>query len=134
MPLHPLLRAFQVVRATITSLSTELFDVIESQNNHRKAETMEDKKQTFKIKDDLAVTEIYANKIVSTMFDGHAVVVTFGSGRILPERTDEQPKEGATICVNCRIALSPPAAIEFANSINSMMKAIQDAQAQRPAA
>ena len=95
---------------------------------------MADKQATFRISDDRAVTEIYANKIVSTMFDGHAVVITFGSGRIVPERTDEQPKEGATICVNCRIALSPPAAIELVNSINNMMKAVQNAQAQKPAA
>jgi hypothetical protein len=89
---------------------------------------MADKQPSFKINDDAAVTEVYANKIVSTMFDGHAVVITFGSGRILPERTDEQPKEGAIVCVNCRIALSPPAAIELANSISSMTKAVQNAQ------
>jgi hypothetical protein len=89
---------------------------------------MADKQPSFKIKDDPTITEMYANKVVSTMFDGHAVVITFGSGRILPERTDEQPKEGATICVNCRIALSPPAAIELVNSINNMMKAVQAAQ------
>jgi hypothetical protein len=89
---------------------------------------MADKQPSFKIKDDVAVTEIYANKVVSAMFDGHAVVVTFGSGRIVPERTDEQPKDGATICVNCRIALSPPAAIELVNSITNMMTAVQNAQ------
>jgi hypothetical protein len=77
---------------------------------------------------------VLANKIVSTMFDGHAVVITFGCGRILPERTEEQPKEGATICVNCRIALSPPAAIELVNSIKNMMTAVQDAQRKNPAA
>ncbi len=89
---------------------------------------MTEKQPTFRIKDDPAITETYANKVVSTMFDGHAVVVTFGSGRIVPERTEEQPKEGATICVNCRIALSPPAAIELVNSINNMMKAVQAGQ------
>ena len=95
---------------------------------HRREEAMADKQPSFRINDDAAVTEIYANKIVSTMFDGHAVVITFGTGRILPDRTDEQPKEGAIICVNCRIALSPPAALELANSINSMTKAVQNAQ------
>lgn len=89
---------------------------------------MADRQPFFKINDNSAVTEIYANKIVGTMFDGHAVVITLGTGRILPERTDEQPKEGAIICVNCRIALSPPAAIELINSINNMMKAVQNAQ------
>jgi hypothetical protein len=93
---------------------------------------MADKQPSFSIKDDPGVTEIYANKIVSTTFDGHTIAITFGAGRIVPERTDEQPKDGLSICVNCRIALSPPAAIELINSINNMMAAVQ--KAQKPAA
>jgi hypothetical protein len=95
---------------------------------------MADKQPSFRIKDDFAVTEIYANKIVSAAFDGHAVMITFGSGRILPERTDDQSKEGATICVNCRVALSPPAALELINTINNLMTSVQKSQATKVAA
>jgi hypothetical protein len=92
---------------------------------------MPDKRPTFRINDDLAATEIYANKIVGTTFDGHSVVITFGSARILPERTDEPPKEAATICVTCRIALPPPAAIELINTINNLLASAQKAQAPK---
>jgi hypothetical protein len=95
---------------------------------------MADKQPTYRISDDLAVNEIYANRIVSTMFDGHAVVITFGSGRILPERTDEPPKEAATIHVTCRVALSPPAAFELTNAINNLMASVHKGQAQKSAA
>src|ERR1700676_520257 len=94
---------------------------------------MADTQPSCRINDDLAVTEIYANKIVSTTFDGHAVVITFGTGRILPERTDQQPKEGATICVTCRVALSPPAAFELINAINNLMASVQQSQAPKSA-
>jgi hypothetical protein len=97
-------------------------------------QVMADKQPSFRVNDDFAVTEIYANKIVSAAFDGHAVVITFGSGRILPERTDDQPKGGTTICVNCRVALSPPAALELINTINNLMTSVQKAQATKVAA
>jgi hypothetical protein len=37
---------------------------------------------------DGAATEIYANKVVTTAFDGGALVVTLGVHRITPERIE----------------------------------------------
>jgi hypothetical protein len=92
---------------------------------------MADKRPPLKIRDDPAVTEVYANKVVSLTFDGHAVMVTFGCGRIVPEQADEpSTSEGAAVCVNCRLALSPPAAMELIKSISNMVTALQKAQAQ----
>ena len=93
---------------------------------------MPNKQPSYRIKDEPAVTEIYANKIVSAIFDGHVVSLTLGNGRIAPERADEQPKEEISIHVNCRIALSPSAALEVVNSINNIMATVQ--KMQKPAA
>jgi hypothetical protein len=99
---------------------------------------MAEKRPALRIKDDPTVTEVYANKIVSLTFDGHAVMITFGCGRIVPEPPEEEPSknEGTAVCVNCRIALSPPAAMELIKSISNMVVALQkaQAQAQKPAA
>ncbi len=94
---------------------------------------MPDKQSIFGLEDDRASNEIYVNKIVSTTFDGHAIVITFGSGRISPERNDEQQKEAGTIHVSSRIALSPPAAIELINMINKLMTSAQGTQAPKAA-
>jgi hypothetical protein len=95
---------------------------------------MDGKQPNYMIKDDPAIIETYANKIISATFDGHAVVITFGSGRLLPERADGLPKEVATFCVNCRVALSPPAAHDLITTINNLMTSVQKEQAARAAA
>jgi hypothetical protein len=95
---------------------------------------MAEKRPPLRIKDDPTVTEVYANKIVSLTFDGHAVMITFGCGRIAPEHPEEEPsRNDGAVCVNCRIALSPPAAMELIKSISNMVVALQKAQAQAQA-
>src|SRR5438046_9304689 len=78
---------------------------------------------------------IYGNKLVSTSFDGGAVVVTMGTARIFPERVDEMPQQGQqpVIHVTARLALSPSAAVELRNALDNILGAMRRA-ASAPAA
>jgi hypothetical protein len=96
---------------------------------------MADIQQKLKIEDDPSVLEIYGNKLVSTSFDGGAVVITMGTARIFPERIDEMPQQGQqpVIHVTSRLALSPSAAVELRNALDNILGAIRRA-ASPPAA
>jgi hypothetical protein len=73
-----------------------------------------DTQQKPRIQDDARVLEVYGNKVVSTSFDGGAVVITIGTTRFLPDRIDDAPQQGQqpVIYVTARLALSPAAAVE----------------------
>ena len=96
---------------------------------------MADIQQKPKIEDDPSVLEVYGNKLVSTSFDGGAVVITMGAARIFPERIDEMPQQGQqpVIHVIARLALSPSAAVELRNALDNILGAIRKA-ASAPAA
>jgi hypothetical protein len=88
-------------------------------------------KPKFQIHDNPAVVEAYANKFIGSMFDGGAVALTFGSIRLLPEKTDEAPRDGQqpAVYVTHRLALSPAAAVELVSGLNSLLANLQQAQA-----
>jgi hypothetical protein len=81
-----------------------------------------------------AATEIYANKVVTTAFDGGALVVTLGVHRITPERIENVSNPAnlpsPSVHISARIALSPGAAIELINALNGTLKAAQAQAAQ----
>src|SRR6516164_11712533 len=87
---------------------------------------MADTQQKPRIEDDPRVLEVYGNKLVSTSFDGGAVVVTIGAARFLPERIDDVPQQGhqPVIHVTARLALSPAAAVELGNALNNILRAM----------
>jgi hypothetical protein len=87
---------------------------------------MADIHQKLRIEDDPYVLEVYGNKLVSTSFDGGAVVITIGAARILPERIDEVPQQGRQpiVHVTARLALSPSAAVELRNALNDILSAM----------
>ena len=86
--------------------------------------------QKPRIRDNPAILEIYSNKLISTSFDGGALVITMGATRFLPERIDEPPKQGQhpEVYVTSRLALSPSAAVELVNNLNNMLSALSKAQ------
>ena len=96
---------------------------------------MADTQQKPKIEDDPSILETYGNKLVSTSFDGGAVVITMGTARIFPERVDEMPQQGQqpVIHVTARLALSPSAAVELRNALDNILGAMRRA-ASAPAA
>jgi hypothetical protein len=87
---------------------------------------MADTQQKPRVEDDPRVLEVYGNKVVSTSFDGGAVVITIGTTRFLPDRVDEVPQQGQqpVIHVTARLALSPPAAVELGNALNNILRAM----------
>ena len=87
---------------------------------------MADTQQKPRVEDDPRVLEVYGNKLVSTSFDGGAVVITIGTARFLPERIDDVPQQGhqPVIHVTARLALSPAAAVELGNALNNILRAM----------
>jgi hypothetical protein len=92
---------------------------------------MAEQKQKFRIQDNSAVVETYANKFIGSSFDGGAVMLTFGTTRFSPEKTDEGSKEGPVVHVTTRLALSPSCAVELMKGLNAILTAITQAQAPR---
>ena len=99
---------------------------------------MPEPRPKFQIHDNAALAEIYANKFIGASFDGAGVTLTFGSARLMTEKTDEAPREGQqpAVYVTQRLTLAPSAAVELLNGLNavltSLTKAAQVAQ-QKPA-
>jgi hypothetical protein len=87
----------------------------------------------FSIQDNPSIIETYANKFLGSVFDGGAVNLTFGSLRVPLEKTDERPIHGQQplIQVTHRLTLSPTAALELLNNLNTTLAALRQAQAQR---
>lgn len=95
----------------------------------------EQQQPKFRIQDNPSIIEAYANKFISSAFDGGAVGLTFGSIRVPLEKTDEGPMQGQqpVLQVTHRLTLSPTAAIELINSLNKTLRALRQAQARRVA-
>jgi hypothetical protein len=87
--------------------------------------------------DNPAVGELYANKVISTSFDGGALILTVGVTRIVPDRIDDVPNASAmpvpSVHVSGRIALSPAAAVEAINGLNGLLQMAQAHAAQAQA-
>ncbi len=94
----------------------------------------QEKKAKLRIRDNPYVSEIYCNKFLFSGFDGGAVTLTFGNMRMIAERTDEGPKPGShpEIFITQRLSLSPSAAVELINGLNTIMGALIQAQANAP--
>ena len=85
---------------------------------------MAERKQRLRVLDDVSVAETYANRVISTSFDGGAICVTLGAIRIVPEHTDESAAEGEPrVHVTARLTLSPSAAVELIQNLNSVLAA-----------
>src|SRR5215471_4937676 len=97
---------------------------------------MADTQQKPRVEDDPRVLEVYGNKLVSTSFDGGAVVITIGAARFIPERIDDVPQQGhqPVIHVTARLALSPAAAVELGNALNNILRAMTTRAATPPGA
>ena len=94
---------------------------------------MADQAPKFKIVDNAAIIETYANKLIAASFDGGAVVLTLGSTCFVPESGADTPKEGVMppVHVTQRLALSPGGAMEVANALNNMLKTMGEMQQQQ---
>jgi hypothetical protein len=93
--------------------------------------------QKMRVVEDSSVGEVYANKLIATLFDGSALNLTFGVTRAVPERIENVPNPSnapsPTIYVTSRITLSPAAAMEVVNALNGILQLLQN-QAKAQAA
>lgn len=96
---------------------------------------MTEQKQKFRIHDNPAIGEVYVNKFIGSFFDGGAVTLTFGTIRLVTEKTDEGPREGSqpAVYITHRLSLSPSAAVELINGLNTVLSALTQAQARTQA-
>ena len=64
-----------------------------------------------------------------------AVTLTFGTIRLVTEKTDEGPREGSqpAVYITHRLSLSPSAAVELINGLNTVLSALTQAQARTQA-
>jgi hypothetical protein len=93
---------------------------------------MAEQKPKFRIRDNPAISEAYANKFIGSTFDGGAVILTFGAVRLVTERVDEGPRPGThpEVYITHRLALSPACTVELINGLNTILTALQTQQAQ----
>ncbi len=94
--------------------------------------TLSNANQKPGIVDDPAIRETYANKVISSAFDGGSIVVTLGCMRINQDRIDTPPTRAPEVQVSTRLVLSPPAAMELINGLNQILTALSQRQAQPP--
>jgi hypothetical protein len=93
----------------------------------------EQQQPQFRIQDNPSIVETYANKFLGSVFDGGAVSLTFGTIRVVLEKTGGgQPAQGqeTVIQVTHRLTLSPTAAVELMKGLNTTMTTLK-ANAQR---
>jgi hypothetical protein len=92
----------------------------------------EQQQPNFRVQDNASIVETYANKFLGSYFDGGGVCLTFGTLRVPLEKAGEGPiqRQQAVIQVTHRLTLSPTAALELMNGLNSVLTAVK-AQAQR---
>ncbi len=90
---------------------------------------MVEQKPRFPIHDNTTVIESYANKFVGSFLDGAAVNLMFGALRMDPEKAGGGANEAQqpSIYVTHRLTLSPSAAFELMNNLNTVLSAL-DAQ------
>jgi hypothetical protein len=90
-----------------------------------------------RVVDNAAVGELYANKVISTTFDGGSLILTVGVTRVLPNRIDDVPDPSnmavPSVHVTGRIALSPAAAVEAINGLSGLLQMAQAQIAQAQA-
>ena len=82
----------------------------------------------FRIQDNPSIVETYANKFLGSVFDGGAVSLTFGTIRVVVEKTGGgQPAQGqeTVIQVTHRLTLSPAAAVELMKGLNTTMTTLK---------
>jgi hypothetical protein len=93
---------------------------------------MVENRQKPRLIDNPEVSEIYANKIIGTSFDGATLGVTLGCTRVVPERLDTPPPQGhsPSVYVAGRLILSPAAAAELVNGLSGMLAAISKSPAK----
>lgn len=96
---------------------------------------MAEKPKGLRVVDDPTVKELYANKLIGTMFDGGSLSITMGVTRMLPEKTEGGIKEGTQpqVHVTARLALSPSGAVELADALAKMINTLNQMAASRPA-
>ncbi len=80
--------------------------------------------QKPQIIDNPAANEIYTNKIIGSSYDGATISLTLGCTRVVPERLETQPTPVPAVYVAARLSLTPAAAAELVNTLNSMLGAI----------
>ena len=93
----------------------------------------EQQQPRFRIQDNPSIVETYANKFLGSVFDGGAVSLTFGTFRVVVEKTGAgEPPQGqeTVIQVTHRLTLSPTAAVELMNGLNTTITALK-AKTQR---
>jgi hypothetical protein len=82
----------------------------------------------FRIQDNPSIVETYANKFLGSVFDGGAVSLTFGTIRVVVEKTGGgQPAQGqeTVIQVTHRLTLAPAAAVELMKGLNTTMTTLK---------
>jgi hypothetical protein len=82
----------------------------------------EQQQPQFRIQDNPTVVEMYANKFLGSVFDGSAVCLTFGTIRVVVEQTgggQATQSQETMIQVTHRLTLSPTAAVELMNGLNT---------------
>lgn len=92
----------------------------------------EEHQTKLRVQDDHSVTEVYANKFVSSVFDGGAVILTFGSIRPAAEQIGDGPVEAKQVVVRVtqRLALSPTATIELINGLKQTVATLTQMRKQ----
>jgi len=83
--------------------------------------------------DDATVKELYANKLISTMFDGGALSITMGVTRFVPEQIEREPKgpRQPQVHVTTRLTLSPAGAIELTKALTNILSSMSKVAASR---
>ena len=89
--------------------------------------------EALAVVDDAAVKELYANKLISTTFDGGTLGITMGVTRLVPAKIEREPTEPRRpkVHVTTRLTLAPAAAIELTKALTSMLNSMSKVAAAR---
>jgi hypothetical protein len=91
--------------------------------------SMAEHKQRLRVSDDASVTETYANRVISTSFDGGSICVTLGTVRCVPAHTDESAADSEpSVHVTARLTLSPSAAVDLVKNVNELLAVARGGQ------
>jgi hypothetical protein len=92
----------------------------------------EEHQTKLRVQDNPAVTEVYVSKFLGAVYDGGAVVLTFGSIRPVAEQMSDGPIEArqAVVHVTQRLALSPAATIELINGLKQTLTTLTQMRKQ----
>jgi len=97
---------------------------------------MANEKPKLPLVDDASVRDVYADTLISTGFFNGVCTVTMGAMRLIPEMTNEAPKDGTkpSVFVTARLVLAPNAAVELVNSLGNMINTLSQAERAAEAA